>query len=519
MVARVLDRWGVWFAAAVAFCLALPGLAFPFLSDDWIQIESVESGVPLRTPFEDFRPIYMMSLWLDRALWGLSPAGFHLTNALLIAVCAALVVQVCRRYTGERALAGAAGLLFALHPYHVENAAWIGARGDPLVAVPFLAALLAYDRWRSRRTGIPWLAIGLFVIALLAKETAVSLAPCLMAIGWIDRSRRPDSREWGRGYAPLLGVALLHFAIVRPYFLGGAGRTLAEGFGLGWVKNALGLGVAGFLPLDVSILAFRPWTWGSVALVLGLAVLIAAWRGSGVGRIAFGATLVFILLLAPYVVGFQERYLFLPAAASALVLASLIRSARRYAATAISVFLAVAWLACGAVQWLDWREAARASERLVEQLSLASRDPAVEEIVVANMPLRVRGGSVGGDFRAALALSGEREVSVLAATWVSYPSSSAEALAEDESALERGQESVYVRLQVSRSPFSRYIGPEPGTAGGGRATGTGAVARLPDGTLRVRVDLAPGRGRAVYAWSGGELIPLATPGPEPEEPV
>lgn len=374
MVTRVLDRWGVWLAAAVAFCLALPGLAFPFLSDDWVQIESVESAVPLRTPFEDFRPIYMMSLWLDRALWGLSPAGFHLTNALLIAVCAALVVQVCRRYTGERALAGAAGLLFALHPYHVENAAWIGARGDPLAAVPFLAALLAYDRWRSRRTGIPWLALGLFVVALLAKETAVSLAPCLMAIGWIDRSRWPDSREWGRGYAPLLGVALLHFAIVRPYFLGGAGRTLAEGFGFGWMKNALGLSVAGFLPLDASILAFRPWIWGCVALVFGVAVLIAAWRGSGVGRVAFGATFVFILVLAPYMVGFQERYLFLPAAASALALASLVRSARRFAAAAISVLLAVAWLACGAVQWLDWRQAARASERLVEQLSLASRD-------------------------------------------------------------------------------------------------------------------------------------------------
>jgi hypothetical protein len=56
-----------------------------------------------------------------------------LTNLLLISAAAALVVVLIRRYTASAPLAGAAGILFALHPYHVENAAWIAARpnGSP----------------------------------------------------------------------------------------------------------------------------------------------------------------------------------------------------------------------------------------------------------------------------------------------------------------------------------------------------------------------------------------------------
>src|SRR5436309_2453840 len=44
----------------------------------------------------------------------------------------------------------------------------------------------------------------------------------------------------------------------------------------------------------------------------------------GLTRLVFGAAAVFGVLLLPSIVGFQERYLYLPAAASCLVLAALI---------------------------------------------------------------------------------------------------------------------------------------------------------------------------------------------------
>ena len=43
-------------------------------------------------------------------MWGVSPAFFHLTNLLLIATSAALVVAVARRYTGDARLAALAYL-------------------------------------------------------------------------------------------------------------------------------------------------------------------------------------------------------------------------------------------------------------------------------------------------------------------------------------------------------------------------------------------------------------------------
>src|SRR5712691_13298607 len=86
-----------WAAALVAALASLPGLWMPFLSDDWAQIDAVERGPVARTPFGDFRPLYMATLWLDRRIGGLSPSFFHLTNLLWIAATASLVVILARR--------------------------------------------------------------------------------------------------------------------------------------------------------------------------------------------------------------------------------------------------------------------------------------------------------------------------------------------------------------------------------------------------------------------------------------
>ncbi|HXH29026.1 MAG TPA: hypothetical protein VNL37_08275, partial [Candidatus Polarisedimenticolia bacterium] len=207
-------------AALAAAIVSLPGLRLPFLSDDWAQIEATLAGVPCCTPFRDFRPVYMASLWLDRVLGGLNAARFHASNLLLIAGAAALVVLVVRRYTGDERLALATGLIFAVHPQHVENAAWVAGRNDPLFCVPYLLAMLAYDRWRARTRGAPWLTLLLYELALAAKETAVTLPLVLLVIGCCDARRRPGAAEWKRGLVPLFGLTVLHGLVLRTWFLG-----------------------------------------------------------------------------------------------------------------------------------------------------------------------------------------------------------------------------------------------------------------------------------------------------------
>jgi hypothetical protein len=513
----ILERRGPILAALAAAILSLPGLGLPFLSDDWLQLEAAGAAVPsARTPFADFRPLFMASLWLDRRVWGLSPGPAHLTNILLIAAAAALVVILARRYSGDARLAASAGLLFAIHPYHVENAAWIAGRSDALAAVPLLLAALAYDRWRARRAGLPVTAAVLFEAALLAKETAVVLVPALVLIGLADRSRRPGAGEWLRGHFVLALVALGHFLLLRPWVLGGPGRTLLHGFGVGWIKNGLGFAAAGLLPLPVEILAARPLLWGGLAA--GMAVLllaVARVRSGGIPGSVPAAAALFGVLLLPALVGFQERYLFVASVASCCGLAALLRAARGRAAGLLAALLVPGWLLAGWTHWSGWHEAAVASRSLVSGLVQASQRAGVGEIVVANMPHRIHGGSVAGDFRAALALSGGRPIPVRAAAWISGATARDDALDGPAGTAVRrpgAQPFAEVWLRIPAGPYSRFIGPRPAGAAAGEATRleTPTGALLFDGRdgVRVRIDPDPARGRAAYAWIRGSLRPL-----------
>ena len=497
-------------AALVAAGASAPALWLPFLSDDWAQIQAVARSCPLTTPFHDFRPLFMASLWLDRHLWGLAPAWFHATNVLLIAACAALVVIVIRRFTRDPMMAIWAGVLFALHPFHVENAAWVAARSDPLFALPFLLALLAYDRWRKRANAVPILALFLFELALLAKETAVTLPLVVVLIGALDINRRPQRREWIRGYGALFAVAAVHFVFLRTWALGGLGRTLASSFGVAWIKNGLGFALAAIIPLDAEILVAHPISSAAIgALVFALLVLIVWFRARRLPRLAVAGGLVFAALLLPYLVSFQERYIFLPVAAASLSLAAAVRATRGTVAVVLSVLLGAGWIGGCAAQWADWREAAGASRTLVDDLVRESATEGLQEIVIANMPYAVRGGSVAGDLGAAIALSGGRPVRVRAAAYVSYPSATADAL-EGAPTMMRVGETVYaeLRLRIPGGSFSRFVGPRP-PAGAIETVSSGCTLVLtPGGSLTVRVPEDLDAGRAVYVWNRGRLSPL-----------
>jgi len=164
-----------------------------------------------------YTPVTWVTLGLDYLLWGMNPAGYHLTNLLLHAANAGLVYFIAVRLLdaarpaprdGEwpLRLGGAlAALLFAVHPLRVESVAWITERRDVLSGVFYLAALLAYLRFcethqpreaRGRRRWY-WGSVGLFALALLSKAIAVSL-PVILVILDIYPLRRltPEVRGW-----------------------------------------------------------------------------------------------------------------------------------------------------------------------------------------------------------------------------------------------------------------------------------------------------------------------------------
>ena len=127
----------------------------------------------------NWHPLTWISHALDVQLYGLNPAGHHLTNLLFHAANSVLLFLLLRQATsgGWRVTKREAELvtpppppprdtrhptrdtlcwpcffvaaLFALHPLHVESVAWVAERKDVLSGFFFLLTLWAYARYAN----------------------------------------------------------------------------------------------------------------------------------------------------------------------------------------------------------------------------------------------------------------------------------------------------------------------------------------------------------------------------------
>src|SRR5881296_3477162 len=251
-----------------------------------------------------YRPLVIASFALDHLIDG--TAWFHAVNLLWHAGVAVAVAALARRWTDD---AGAlvAGLLFAVHPLHVEAVANVVGRAELMAAL--FTVLAVYASLARQSVGWSAAALGL---GLLSKENA-AVAPALIALAWMLGLARPERRRVGLFLASWLLVGgayavarLLVFPLtlrvdyspaertvvttpLDPRFLAGLacaliwgallwlawkrGRKL-EAFGLGWIGIAL-LPVANLLYPAGFYLAERTLYLPSV----GLVIAAAAWLG------------------------------------------------------------------------------------------------------------------------------------------------------------------------------------------------------------------------------------------------
>src|SRR6266853_728452 len=184
-----------------------------FLAHYFIPQISADVAPPPSGTF--YRPITLLWLRLNYAVFGLNPSGWHVAMVACHVLATYLVFVVVEKLSGNRGTAAIAGLLFGLHPVHVENVAWLSSVNDLLMSLFLLASFLAYLNFRNGRKLRLWMATSvlLFVLALLSKETAAVFPFLIFAFAVIFATPRATGnsiRAW-----PAWKDGLVSF----PYFM------------------------------------------------------------------------------------------------------------------------------------------------------------------------------------------------------------------------------------------------------------------------------------------------------------
>jgi len=133
--------------------------------------------------FHNWAPLTVLSYLLDATLFGIQPAGFHLTNVVLHAATACTVCLALCRMTRSVGRSAAVAALFALHPLRVESVAWVAERKDVLSMLFVGLSLLAYERFCRQPSAQRLAVVALAMLgSLLSKSTAVTLPGLLLLL-------------------------------------------------------------------------------------------------------------------------------------------------------------------------------------------------------------------------------------------------------------------------------------------------------------------------------------------------
>lgn len=129
---------------------------------------------------------------LDKWLWGDWAPGFHLTNVALHAVASSLAACLALVLTSRRLMGLFCGLLFAVHPVHVEVVASFSYRKD---ALAMIFVMLGMILWLGRRRPVLGYtgSVLCLLLGLLSKEVAaIGLVPMLFIADLLPGHGHPN---------------------------------------------------------------------------------------------------------------------------------------------------------------------------------------------------------------------------------------------------------------------------------------------------------------------------------------
>src|SRR2546426_1286620 len=343
----LLQRWASWLVSAliavVTFAAFLPTLQNQFVA--WDDGKNLLNNYHYRglgwthlrwmwtTHQGHYIPVTWMTFGLDYLLWGMNPAGYHLTSLLLHAANAVAFFFVVRRILtlalpspSERGhalavSAGFAALVFAIHPLRVESVAWVTERRDVLSGLFYLLTILIYLRTcerGARGRGWYWLSVAVFVCALLSKSMAVNLPIVLLILDVYPLRRLGGATGWWseparRVYVEkipfvLLAAAAAAIAVMAQLSVHAAaslaqlsvpGRVAVSAYGLSFYlwKMVVPLNLSPLYPLSPIV---NPWAMPfilSYTMVLAITAIALALRRRVPGLPA--AWVAYVVVLVP----------------------------------------------------------------------------------------------------------------------------------------------------------------------------------------------------------------------------
>ena len=348
-----------------------------FFNDDfqWLQgarTFAASDMLHLERYSQFYRPVIEIYFFVGRRFLGCNAFAFHVANVLIHLLNTAILYKFARSLVKDTVFAVLTALFFAVQPGYVQAVVWVGAITDLLPALWYLLTLWSYLLFLQGRGRVFYVsAMATFALCLLTHESSATLLVLMIALDAM-MGATPDERvnHWlvrrlGR-YLPF-GVLLAAYLSVA-YFVNRHGFLITEGhYRLGWhaVTHALDYVIS--LYVGPHIIVSR------VVVALSLVALLI--RGPPRVRFFVFWMLVTIAPASFFTWGNVSRYLYLPAAGFAMLLAEgmlavsrvqiprIPAQASRVGATVLALAIATRFASLAAITPAGFREETRPYER------------------------------------------------------------------------------------------------------------------------------------------------------------
>jgi tetratricopeptide (TPR) repeat protein len=328
------------------------------IKDDWIKQATAAniSNILTKPYFANFSPMHLLSYMVDYSIAGLNAFAFHLSSNIWAGIVAGFVYLTALAVTKNRFIAIASGILFIVHPVHVEAVAWISSRKDLVAAAFALPSFLAYLKYRKNAGSRKWYFISLFLFLLaVAGKLSVAIFPAVFFAFDLFIEKRPLIRSL-IDKIPFLAIGVIFGLIVSsaqpptghhvdPYIIGNA---FAQSF---WLLLGFGSYVVYHNPPAPTEQVI--FTILAIILLIGLFLVPLLFRR----RFPIATVLVYWILfgfLPTQVLSFShpvtDRYLFFPSVAAVILFAwCLSLLTKKIGGLGITIFLSI--LALLAIFW------------------------------------------------------------------------------------------------------------------------------------------------------------------------